>query len=105
MKVEIEFDILEYFIRQSERVAVIEGVAEHYPDANMDLIKVICGRQLESTSDIESEESTEDSDRKAREKLRLDMLNEEYEINDEPPSESTPPHNFPRKMCNKEHGK
>ncbi len=91
MKVEIDFDILEYFIRQSERVAVIEGIAEHYPNANMDLIKVICGRQLETIPKVKVEESTEDSNREARAKLYEDLLEENYELREESPAESTPP--------------
>ena len=99
MKVKIEFDILEYFIRQSERVAVIEGIAEHYPNADMDLIKVICGRQLENVPEIKVEESTEDSKQKTAVQLYEDFLDENYEPDKEPPSESTPPRRTSRQQC------
>ena len=95
MKVKIDFDILEYFIRQSERVAVIEGIAEHYPTADMDLIKVICGRQLENIPETRIEESTKDSNKKTVGQLYDEFLDENYESDKEPSSESTPPKNIP----------
>lgn len=72
----------EDLVRDSERMAVVTALVNHYEFVSVDLLKIVCGLQTEELLTV-SEESTEDADKKAVEKLRLDMLNEDYELRED----------------------
>lgn len=82
----------EDLVRDSERFAIVSAVLNHYEFVSDDLLRIICGLQVNKTPEDEiveapTSESTEDSDREARAKLYEDLLEENYELREETPSE------------------
>lgn len=72
----------EDLVRDSERMAVVTALVNNYEFVSVDLLKIVCGLQTEEPLTV-PEESAEDANKKAVEKLRLDMLNEDYELRED----------------------
>lgn len=79
--------------RNMEIIREARRVREPISDRLMD---IICGLQVgEKTAKERAIESVENSNKKTVGQLYEDFLDENYEPDKEPPSESTPPKNIP----------
>lgn len=72
----------EDLVRDSERMAIVTSLVNNYEFVSMDLLKIVCGLQTEEP-EVVVEESAEEANKKAVEKRRLDILNEDYELRED----------------------
>ena len=84
----------ESLIRDSERLSIIDTVVTDYHYLDMQLLRILCGRQQKDIPNIQPTEpaimieAVEDPADKQRHKLMTDFHSEEEP---EPPKDSTPP--------------
>lgn len=92
----------ESLIRDSERLSIIDTVVTDYHYLDMQLLRILCGRQQKDIPNIQPTEPAimiESVEEPAKESIHEIMEKFHSEEEPEPPKDSTPPRRTARQTC------